>query len=248
MNEQRVLARTLAIVKRQWWIVAVVVVVALAVGWFTVAESDDIYTSSTIVSVDTAPSSRFRGMPVPDDLVRDVTGRLREGISEASGVDASVLKSGLRATTSGDPQTRIIISLSASTKAASEAGAIAAAEAVIDVVQSAAAPEVEWRKAQITASEEALAALETTDGGATPWEESDTLFKRWTIETQLGDYRTALRSIEGVYSFDGEVSTSMVSGASVKRRNLVGVALVGLVLGLVLAAGREYLSWRAGRD
>jgi len=240
VKEHFSLGRVRAVLRRQWWLIVVVVVVAAITGYVASLGTVDVYTGVATIVIDTAPSSRYRGMPVADDLVKEVSGSgIRSTVATLLGVDETTVAQNLRAAASGNPLTRIKVSYSAATEDASAAGARAAALEAIAFVRDTTSKEVAYREAQIAASEDALAVFDK----ASKVQELGTndTYQRWTIETQLLDYNNALEGVNGVYTYDGTVASSVSRASDTRNRNALGGAVLGFVLGILLAGVREAL-------
>jgi len=244
VKELLTLGRVRAVLRRQWWLIVAVVVVAAITGYVASLRTVDVYTGVATIMIDTAPSSRYRGMPVADDLVKEVSGsKIRATVAEEVALDEATVASNLRAAASGNPLTRINVSFSANTKDASDAGAQTAALEAIAFVRDTTRNEVAYREEQIAAS---TRALEAFDKAATQQELGpDATYQRWAIETQLLDYKNALEGVNGVYTYDGAVATSVRRASDVRNRNALGGAVVGLALGILLAGAREVLRDRS---
>ncbi len=238
------LGRLQAVLRRQWWLIVAVVVVAATTGYVASLKTVDTYTGVAAIMIDTAPSSRYRGMPVADDVVKEVSGsKIRAAVADELAVDATTVADDLRATASGNPLTRIDITFFADSKDASEVGARTAATQAIAFVRDTLRKEVEYREAQIAASKRALEAF---DKAATKQELGpDATYQRWAIETQLLDYKNALEGVNGVYTYDDTVAVSVRRASDVRNRNALGGAVVGLALGILLAGAREVLRGRS---
>lgn len=244
VTEPLSLARVLAVIRRQWWVIAAVIAVAAGVGFAASLGVADVHTGVATIAIDTAPSARYRGMPVADDLVKAISGAdVRAAVATELGVDQATVASNLRAAASGNPLTRIRVTYSASSKQAAEAGAKAGAEQLIGIVAKSMEKEVAIRNAQIAASEKALAAIDANakDGALSAQDAYD----RWGVETQLLDYKSALEGVLGVYTYDGATTSTVATASSARKKNALGGAVLGLALGILLAGAREVLRSRA---
>lgn len=240
MKEQLSLGRVSAVLRRQWWLIVAVVVVAAITGYVASSKTTDVYTGVATIIIDTAPSSRYRGMPVADDLVKEVSGtKIRTAVADELDVDVATVSANLRAAASGNPLTRINITYTANTEEAALAGASAAALGAIDYVEFTTRLEVEYREAQIAASELALAEIDTA--AKTQELSPEAVYERWSIETQALDYQNALDGVKGVYTYDGAAAASVRRGGDLRNRNALGGAVLGLALGILLAGVREVL-------
>jgi hypothetical protein len=144
--------RVLAVLRRQWWLVVAVVLAAAITGYVASLKTADVYTSVATIMMDTAPSARYRGMPVADDLVKEITGSKVRSMVEVAG--------NLRAAAAGNPLTTIRVTYAAGTKDRADAGARAAALEAIAYVRTTMSKEVAFREQQIAASEQALSAFD----------------------------------------------------------------------------------------
>lgn len=244
MTEQLSPGRVLAVLRRQWWLIAAVVIVAAITGYVASLKTADVYMGVATIVIDTAPSARYRRMPLADDLVKEISGaRIRSAVAGSLVVDEATVAESLRAAASGNPLTRIRVTYSAGTKDVADTGARTAALEAIAYVRETTSKEVAFREAQIAASEEALVAF---DAVAKSQELGpDATYQRWAIETQLLDYQNALDGITGVYTYDGSVASSLSRARGVRNRNALGGAMIGLALGILLAGAREVTRKRA---
>lgn len=243
VKEQLSLGRVRAVLRRQWWLIVAVVVVAAITGYVASLNAVDVHTGVATIAIDTAPSSRYRGMPVADDVVKELSGTtIRSAVAETLSVDVATVTETLRAAAAGNPLTRINVAYSSDTKDTAEAGARAAALEAIGFVRRTTKNEVEYREAQIAASKRALLAFEK----AAKVQElgPDATYQRWAIETQILDYENALEGVNGVYTYDGTVASSVRLATDVRSRNALGGAVLGLVLGILLAGIREVVRGR----
>ncbi len=232
-----------AVLKRQWWLIAAVVVVAAVVGYAASLGADDVYTGVATISIDTAPSSRYRGMPLADDLVKALSDpETRSAIATKLGAEDSEVAASLRAAAAGNPLTSIRVTYTAASKDAAEAGARAGADQLVEVVARTMEKEVAIRQEQIGVSEKALAAIE--DAQEAQGSSAQDAYQRWSIETQLLDYKNALEGVLGVYTYDGTTTSSVARASDARQKSALGAAVLGFALGIVLAGVREGLRTR----
>ncbi|MCE5191173.1 MAG: hypothetical protein LLG08_05370 [Actinomycetia bacterium] len=244
MTEQLSFGRVLAVLRQQWWLIVTVVAVAAGTGYLASLKTTDVYTGVANIKIDTAPSARYRGMPLADDLVKAISdAEIRAAVAKSLGVDEATVAATLGAAASGNPLTRIRVTYAAGTKDAAEAGARAGAEQLIAVVETSMAKEVAIREAQIAASEKAVAAIDAVSKSQPLT--SEAAFERWSIEMQLLDYKNTLEGVRGVYTYDGSASSSVSLASSARKKNALGGAVVGLALGILLAGAREAVRPRA---
>lgn len=231
-----------AAARRQWLIVVLATLVALTAAYFASTGIEDVHTGTADVRIDISTQARVRGMPRPDDVIRAATNPgVREAVADALGVEVGEVAGSLSAVGKGNPQTLIVVSYESDTAEAAKAGASAGAEALVEWVHEAVAADIELKTKQVELTREALDGLVVWEG-ATPAEEQSTMQSRINTEIKLLDLENDLYITLNVYSYDGEVSESVVTASSVMQRNLVGAAVAGLVLGLILAALREGLA------
>lgn len=239
------------IVRREWWVVAVAVAVAAAVALLAGGTAADVYVGRAQLAVDTNPNSRYRGVPTPDELQRAVgTAEVRSRLASAAGMDESDVAAGLSVSTGGNPQNTFAVEFRSGDEAEAEEAAGKLAAGIREFVLDSASEEIERRREEIDYSHETADELERIGPSLRdPWQRADNLYKVWVMRSQALMAENSLEALEAVYTLDPDVTVRRISGSTTSRRDLVGAALVGLVLGAAVAAGRElWLRRRAVND
>ncbi len=248
MSEDTTFKAVLTAVRREWWLVLVAALVAVGVGYLGTSGLETRYEGRAVLVIDTPTISRYKGLPTPDDLIREASGaKLRKELADRSGVTPTELGAGLRLSTVGSPQSRMVVTFTSDDEARARSAASAVASGIAEHSRELASDEIDKQRAQIKLAEETIGALkeETEGAGLSAWERTDSAFKEWTVTSALIDARNVLRILEDVYSYDGEVTLAEVSAATQRRSTLVGALAVGLALGLGVSAAREAFIRRA---
>ena len=219
--------------KRQWWIVALAAVVAIGVVF--AASSTVKPTSTATGTLRAGPAALGHGFnaPTPDDMVRSSSAEIRTALLDAGVFSAGELAR-VRFAAVGAPQTRISITASAADPALAKKLVDAAAKQAVEYSRMSTAVEIERQKLQIEVAKAAIAAAEKAPS---------TVYERYELQSSLIDAESGLRTVESIYTWDGNVSVASVSGVAGRRTTLAMALLLGAFVGLVLGAVREYL-WR----
>jgi hypothetical protein len=249
MNESEAVRSALGVVRREWWIVAIAVVAAVAIAALVGSSTaTTTYTGTANMLIDSPNISRYKGLPLPDDVLRQSNGSAwRERFAKVAGVSPDAIAVGLRVSSAGNPANRLIITYTSVDKAEAQRVATAVAGEITSLAQAGAQVEIQSRQALVKLADDAAAEigkLEAKQPG-TAWQQADDAFKMWQIQQEGTIAARELAVLKSAYSLDGEPSVATNSGARSMGTNLLGAALVGLVVGLFVAAGREWWIARA---
>lgn len=224
--------------RRQWWIVLLAVVVAVAIAYFASGEQPDAYVGKATITLD-LNLPRYPKMATIDELVQfTASEQVRSAVATATGLTPAEVASSLRATGIGNPQSSIDITFEHPDAAIAEKGAATAAEAVHTNANSRAEPLIETTQDQIRLSEDLLAQMKAQKQGMSPWEQTDIDVRIYGVERDLLASKAQLR-VYDAWGYSGEATSSLKLGGGARTRNAIGGALAGLVLGLLVAAARE---------
>lgn len=224
----------LGAVRRQWWIVALAAVAAVAMAFAAALAATPVYTAVTAVRVDAPAINRTFGAPTPDDVVRASSAELRQRIKAAGGFSASEVTQ-VRFATIGSPQTHIGITAKSATRAGAVRLANVAAQETVNYAHDSLAITIDTQAKQVAAAKAALAAMPP----------NASVFDRWSVQSGLIDSEGTLASVTNIYSWDGQTAVSAESRSSVGRSTLAAALLLGLFIGVVIGGVREYLFRRA---
>jgi hypothetical protein len=234
------------IARRQWWLVLVTMVAAVAVAALVGAGGKATYQAQATFISDTSLSSRYKGMPIPDDVVRDVgTAQVRASIAASLGISAADVSS-LRLSGFGNPQNRLLVSVSSPDRARALAVVGAADAAVLDYVAGRTAVEranfqqaVDDADASIVSVESALASRSLS-----AYERADLEFKAWQMRQSRIAAKDSVDILSTVYTQQGAPTVSVAPGSSALASRAAAGALAGLFVGLLLAGLREWMRRR----
>lgn len=228
------------IVRREWWLVLVVTVVAVIVAFLASQGTPDVYTGRTSVVVDAYNISRFKGIPTPDELVTESTGALANDLAAAAGIDPADLKQSLNLSIVGNPPRRLVVMYRADSEQAAKDGAEAIAGALADYSTSRAGVAIRREERVLEAAKASLAEIEKDPEGSA--------YERYALTASIVDAETTLEILKTIYLYEGEPSVTRQSASTGQRDALVAGLFVGVVLGIVLAVVREaFVRYRLGR-
>lgn len=217
--------------RRQWWIVALCVVVALAAGAALAYSAPTEYTATAVVRIDPSAVSRATGLPAADEVLRASKTDIRTKALADSAMAGGKNAADVRFSAIGAPQTRVIVTATGSDENAAKSSAGAFAKATVAYAQDAANIEIARQERKVALAKAALARMP----------ESAAVIDRWTIEDSLADAQAGLDLLRDGYSFDGEVSAGAAARGSGLRGTLSAALLLGAFLGMLLGGVREYL-------
>lgn len=221
------------VIRRQWWVVAVCAVVAVAVAFAGAYGKPAKHAATSTVRIDTPAISRTQGIPTPDDLLGASNADLRARIRVA-GHFTSAEMAGLRFAGVGSPTTRIQVVASSSDPASAARLAKVSAEQIIAYVRNSAAIEIGNAQQRVKAAAAAIAAMNKR--GASP-----SVFDRWSVEDALITQQGNVTAMSNIYRWDGRVAVATAAKTTGLRSTLAAALLVGLFIGIVLGGVREYL-------
>ncbi|MDP2182854.1 MAG: hypothetical protein Q8K99_09860 [Actinomycetota bacterium] len=235
MSTETTVAKWIEIIRRHWWVVAVVAVVAAGVA-FAVGSSETItYQAKATVRVDNVSIASYARLPKPDEVMSLAkTAELAEKVAAVVGEDAATVKSGLNAFTSGNPQDKVVVTFTGPEQDTAKEIVDAAATEVVAAENELARPEYERLQALIDSSEEAIVQLEKH---SLPGQTSAA--SAWNIERAMQTDQAALDFMKTAYTYPGEPSVSKTAVGSSAAKNVAAGGLLGLFIGVVLAGLRE---------
>lgn len=238
MSTETTVVKWIDIARRQWWVVAVVAVVAAGVA-FGIGSGETIsYQAKASVNVDTVSLASYARLPKPDRVMSLAkSSEFAEKVAVATGQDAGTVKSGLNAFTSGNPQDKVVVTFTGSDSNVAKEIADAAASEVVTAEDELAQPEYDRLQALIDSSERAIKQLNEAEKDSAPGSTSAGTI--WNIERAMRTDQSALDFMKTAYTYDGEPSVSKTAVGSSAAKNVAAGGLLGLFLGVVLAGTRE---------
>ena len=225
---------------RQWWLIALTIVVAAGVGFFATSGAQTEFTGRATVVIDSAVVSKGSGIPEAEPLLKNLQAdTFFESVAATAGMTPSELSSGAKIYTTGTPQDRLIAEFTSPDEALAERVAAALAEAAVAEARAMGKVELDKQRAIVENTRAAIADLEQFRG-TSEWERTDVVYKVWQLKKDLASGEAALTLAERAYVFNGETSVSQTVTASRDRISAaVAAAFVGIIAGLALALIRE---------
>jgi hypothetical protein len=236
------------VARREWWLVAIVVAGAVAGATLMGGGAKTTYQAQATFLADTTILNRYKGIPTPDDVVRDVgTPAVRASIAEALGLKASEV-SGLRLSGFGNPQNRLLVSFSSPDRERALAVVRAADEAVLEYVAKRTVVERSNYQTAVDQADATIVTLESSLGGGSldRWQRADIEFKLWQVRQSRIQSKDIVDILTGVYQVHVEPTATATSSSSALVTRSAAAVLAGLFVGLILAGGREWLLSRRG--
>lgn len=242
MTEPKSELDVLGAFRRQWWVVIVCGLVAMAAAFaMTKATARDTIVATAVLHVDDTVIGRTPGALQPDDVLRASSVELKSRILDAGGFSPAQI-SGLTFQAPGKPQTRLVIVAQSSDEATAKKVAKVAAEQTVLLSRDAAKSSIDREARQLEAAKAALAAMNAQSSDIlSPAEKAALVFQTWQVRDKLIESEVGLEALNDMYRFDGEVSSAVKSATDGLRSTLAGALLLGLFVGVVLAGVREYL-------
>lgn len=247
MTEAHPVAELATAVKRQWWLVAVTVVAAIAVGYVVAAGAATTYTGTAELVINTSVITR-PGIAKPDQMITEIQAapRFRSLAASETGLPETDFASDVGAYTVGDPQSALFVTYTAKDRKTAERAAKGLARAAVTRFRQLSETEITKSRLQL---EETKRIYELTSRTTfAPNELRSAAEGRLSKEQMLYNYRVSIinqevgfDTINNVYTYDENVAVSDRPASEKLRNSLVGAGFIGFVLGIVLAAVRELL-------
>jgi hypothetical protein len=246
MRPEEMMRAAREVARRQWWLVALTIVAAVAAAALAGGGAKTTYHAQATFIADTTLLNRYKGIPTPDDVVRDVaTGAVRKSIATTLGVPAPSV-AGLSLSGFGNPQNRLLVSFSSPDRATALSVVDAADEAVLAYVAKRTVVERTNYQTAVDQAGAAIAKLETSLAGGSldSYQRADLEFKLWQVQQARVQSKDIVDILSSIYQLQAEPTVTVASESSALASRLAGGALAGLFVGLLLAGVREALRRR----
>ncbi len=246
MSTENLMPALAGLLRRQWWLIVISLVVAAIVGFVASSGQQTLYVGSATIVVDPATVSKGVGIPEAELLLKSIqSDAFREKVATNVGATAAELKADAKVYTTGTPQDRLVAEFTSPAEGRADAVAAALAGTIVAEAKSMGAVEIEKQRQIVQETSNAVAQLEAFKG-TNAWEQSDVAYKLWTLKKDLASAKATLALDENAYAYDGSSSVK-VSGAADQRRLATtgAAAFLGLIAGLGLAILREWRGVRA---
>jgi hypothetical protein len=236
------------IVRREWWVVALAVVVSLALGAVIASQGGPGYVAKAAVDIDQGALSRSAGLATPDQVERAVgTEAARSSVAALTGTPVSKLAADTEVFIFGSPAKQVVVQYRSQDR--NEALKVASAWQAEALKQANLLGSRELERVQAlidetTATLAAMPRLETVTEAAA---RADVAYQLWSLRTQLTGYNASMKSMRGAYSVSSAASVTRESVVAAETKTLAAAGLLGLVFGVAIAAVREGLMQRRVR-
>ncbi len=232
-------------VRREWWLVLLVVAVAMIGTILATSGGVASYTGSATVYIDYPAVNRFPPLFYGDRMLELIQSpAFFNALSEKTGIPVEDIRANMRTSAQGKFLDKLAIRYTADTEAEAEEAADKLAAAVIEYAGEVGAVETDRQAAVIAVNEDAVAKievlLETVRAQGEPYQEADLVSKLAMHEAEIINTATALRAIEDAYTYDGVVKVDGGTASTLRIDALAGALLAGLVAGIGIAALREW--------
>lgn len=238
-----------AFVRREWWIVAIALVAALAAAVIVGGAPKTVYQVQATFRADTTLISKYKGVPLPDDVVRDVasSATARAAIAASAGVPVAQV-SGLRMSGFGNPQNRMLVTFSAPSQETALAVVRAADEAVLAYVNGRTSIERDNYAAAVEQADTEIASLQATLGSAKldSYQRADLGYKLWQVQSARIAAKDVVDILSHIYELQAEPVATASSSSHALESRAAAALLAGLFVGLVIGGFRE--AWLRRRD
>jgi capsular polysaccharide biosynthesis protein len=232
-----------AVVRREWLVVTTVAVAAavVAAGLSLAARPKAVATTEVLCEQRTLVA--YTGIPTADAVISSMhSHEANAAVAGKAGVQTAVVSAALRVAAVAAPLYGVGITVTLDDEAAAARIASAAASEAASRAAALDAAQIERYRARAELDAKALAVLEPAAAAGPA--NADLAFKLWTVRVAATDDTAASATLKDAYHAVGEVAVSRPSPLAKALQNMMAAAVVGLAIGLALAALRERMSSR----
>ncbi len=235
----------IAILKRQWWLIALTIIAAILIALVASAgESEPLYEATAVIVVDATTLSRHPYVPRPDDLILEAsTDAFASQVASAADVTTSSVAAGLRVFSQGATQTRLVVAFRSPDESQAATVAVAAARALVERSTELSGPEMTELDRRVKDTEGALDRVRRIDNQnasrASASLQLDLIRTAWEMRMQLYEDRLALRRIRSSYMYNGNVRTADIAPLRERGRIVASAFVLGAIVGFALAVARD---------
>jgi hypothetical protein len=247
MSWDEVLTFARSTMRHGWWIVVVAMAAALGAALVVGGAPKANYQVQATFRADTTIISKYKGVPLPDDVVRDVAtpAASKAAIAASAGVSASQL-GGLQMAGFGNPQNRLSVTFSSPDQATAFAVVRAADGAVVAYVAQRSSIERNNYQTAVDQADAEIASLQATlaTGTLDTYQRGDLGYKLWQVKDTRVAAKDVVDILSHIYELQGEPVATISSSTRGLTSRAVAALLAGLFAGLVVAGLREALAVR----
>lgn len=238
--------------RREWWIPVLVAVLAIAAALALASRpGKPLFEARAVIAIDASFLQKYPDLPRPDHMMQEAE---KDGIVarvvEASGVSTEALRASLFVYTLDDPQTRLVVRFQSRDESQAAGVAAAMAQALVERAVEMGGAEIRALEQRIEDTEKSLTAVRRIDNQTSGRRDAqlslDIVSTQWQMRMKLYEDKLALRQMRSTYYYNGNVTTDDIAPARRRGASAATAAILGLALGLVLAALREAMLLRNG--
>lgn len=241
-----------ATVRREWWVPVVVASLAVAVALvFANRPGKPLFEARAVIAIDASFLQKYPDLPRPDHVMQEAE---KDGVVArvvgASGVTTEALRAGLSVYTLDDPQTRLVVRFQSRDESQAVGVATAMAQTLVQRAVEMGGAEIRALEQRIEDTERSLTAVRRIDNQTSGRRDAqlslDIVATQWQMRMKLYEDKLALRQMRSTYYYNGNVTSADIAPARRRGASAATAAVLGLALGLVLAALREAMLLRDG--
>ncbi len=236
-------ADLVAIAGREWWVVVLCAAAAMlvaAVAGDRVARTASWEGRGTI-AIDAVTVARNAGIPSADQVVTAAEGqRFQARVAHTLQLDPAELSEAMGVHTLDSPPRSLVVTLRGNDATATSAAVASLTAEVLDLADALGASAIGTQKARVQETEAALRDVRRLAEG-----DDDRLTRLaasaavWEMRMSLLADREELRLLTDAYSWNGDAVLRRVPAAAGSGATVAAAGLIGLALGLAVAALRE---------
>lgn len=234
-----------AVVRREWWVPIVVAALAVAAALaFASQPGRPLYEARAVIAIDASFLQKYPDLPRPDHMMQEaekdgVVGR----VVEASGVATEALRAGLAVYTLDDPQSRLVVRFQSRDESQAAGVAAAMAQTLVERAVEMGGAEIRALEQRVEDTEKSLSAVRRIDNQTSGRRDAqlslDIVATQWQMRMKLYEDKLALRQMRSTYYYNGNVTAEDIAPARRRGASAATAAVLGLALGVLLAALRE---------
>ena len=236
-----------AAVRRQWWVVLVVVATAVSVALLMSSRVESTYVGQSGIKLDATILSKYTSLLMGDrTAVALKSNEFYEFAASKTGSTPAQVKSALRTSVSGKYLDSVMLRYSAASSADAQAGAKEMADVIVAYAEKVAAPEIARQQAIADANQTSITRIKalSKEFADRPYELADIETRLTLLEQTQVNNDSALQLLKVAYQASDSASVAPAVGTN-RTGLLAGALLAGIVVGLLLAAAREALFLRS---
>ncbi len=236
--------------RREWWVPVVVAALAVTAALaFASRPGKPLFEARAVIAIDASFLQKYPDLPRPDHMMQEAE---KDGVVarvvEASGATTEALRASLSVYTLDDPQSRLVVRFQSRDESQAAGVVTAMARALVERAVEMGGAEIRALEQRIEDTEKSLTAVRRIDNQTSGRRDAqlslDIVATQWQMRMKLYEDKLALRQMRSTYYYNGNVATDDIAPARRRGASAATAAILGLALGVVLAALREAMLLR----